>query len=178
MPIVIERADGGVSVLRLIGGADPAAEVAKWVQSAVPEWLPVVTWAETSEESLPPDRQYRAAWKFSGEAVEPDASQAAAIAREAAIRAIDAQCQAAIAQGFQFAGKTFSLSVNAQTSLNAIFSAAIAGVLPIPQGMTAIDETEHVLQTIDQVKLFCLTAFGVVVAAKNAARAAKAALPG
>lgn len=177
MPIAIERADGGVSILRLLSAeVDPDAEVAKWEAAAEPGWLPIARWANVPEDSIPADRQHRAAWKLSGKAVEPDAGQSAAIDRDAAIHAIDAQCQAAIAQGFQFAGKTFSLSAAAQMNWTNLDAKKAAFTYPVE--VSTKDDGAHSLASAAEVSAFCMTALLTVKAALDAARAAKAALAG
>lgn len=60
MPIVIKRADGGVSIMVLIEGQDIEAEVAKWQESAPGEY---VSHREMPDDAIPTDRTFRAAWK-------------------------------------------------------------------------------------------------------------------
>lgn len=63
MALVVRRADGGVSVLRLGEGSDLAAELAKWQTSADPSWLPIVGSVEVADPPLPADRYFRNAWQ-------------------------------------------------------------------------------------------------------------------
>lgn len=66
MAIVIEKASGGVAVMRLIGHADAQACLAQWKQANPGEY---VSHLEVAERDLPADRSQRDAWKLSGGAV-------------------------------------------------------------------------------------------------------------
>ncbi len=65
MIYALRRADGGVSILRLIGEADLSAELAKWEAVADPAWLPVQA-APIDESDIPADRTFRDAWTHDG----------------------------------------------------------------------------------------------------------------
>ena len=60
MKIAIERTDGGVEVMTLIGGADAATEVAKW-QAHYPGKY--VSHREVADNVIPTDRSKRNAWR-------------------------------------------------------------------------------------------------------------------
>lgn len=66
MTLVIKKASGGVSVMRLIGDADAATCVEQWKAVNPGEY---VTHAEIAEESLPQDRSQRDLWDLVGGAV-------------------------------------------------------------------------------------------------------------
>jgi hypothetical protein len=100
----------------------------------------------------------------------------AAATREAAIKAIDAQCEATIAQGFAFAGRTFSLSAAAQMNWTNMFIAR--SLLTYPLEISTKDDGKHTLADASEVAAFYTTGIGVVKAAIDTARAAKLALPG
>lgn len=59
MPIVIKRADGGVSILQLIEGTDVDAEIEKWKVSSPGEY---VSHREMADSAIPADRTFRNAW--------------------------------------------------------------------------------------------------------------------
>ena len=65
MPLILRRADGGVSILRLIDAQDAAEEIAKWEASAPPEWLPATS-IQAEEADIPGDRTWRDAWAMQG----------------------------------------------------------------------------------------------------------------
>jgi hypothetical protein len=59
--ILIEREDGGVSVMRLLDGAvNIRDEVAKW--QAVSPWK-AVRWRKVAADDIPADRTWRDAWR-------------------------------------------------------------------------------------------------------------------
>jgi hypothetical protein len=60
--LLIERADGGISVMVLHPNADPTVELAKWAEHADPSWLPVVRSIAADNPVLPP-RRWRKAWR-------------------------------------------------------------------------------------------------------------------
>lgn len=82
MFVAIERADGGVSVMDLVPGADPQAEVEKWAETADPAWLPVSGYREVRAEDVPQDRTFRRAWKVDGKSVAVDIEKARALAHD------------------------------------------------------------------------------------------------
>jgi len=59
MNILIKRVDGGVSVMRLINGADAATEVDKW-KTTYPNAY--VSHREIDELDIPATREFRKAW--------------------------------------------------------------------------------------------------------------------
>lgn len=60
MPIVIKRADGGVSIMELLQGKDVPKEIKKFKQSS-PD-IDIVSWREFNDEEMPTDRTFREAW--------------------------------------------------------------------------------------------------------------------
>jgi hypothetical protein len=66
--LLIERADGGISVMALAPGADPAVELARWAEHADPSWLPVARSVAADNPTLPP-RRWRAAWRRVGQGI-------------------------------------------------------------------------------------------------------------
>lgn len=73
MTIVIQKAGGGVAVMRLIGNADAQTCVDQWKLANPGEY---VTHAEVAEQDLPADRTQRGLWNLSGGAVVIDPSLA------------------------------------------------------------------------------------------------------
>jgi hypothetical protein len=69
MKICVVRADGGVSILSPVSGKNPTPEslVEKWIASADPAWLPIVSWHEVSD--LPARDEFRNAWVYDGSSV-------------------------------------------------------------------------------------------------------------
>ncbi|WP_425991395.1 hypothetical protein [Afipia sp. DC4300-2b1] len=73
MAIVIKRADGGVSVMTLLGDALEAANSAPdhletIVQAEIAQWqkedrADVVSWRVIPDEEIPTDKTFRAAWR-------------------------------------------------------------------------------------------------------------------
>jgi hypothetical protein len=61
MTIVIQKASGGVTVLRLVNNGDAATCLAQWQAVNPGEY---VSHAEVAEEALPQDRSTRALWKL------------------------------------------------------------------------------------------------------------------
>lgn len=58
--VIITRADGGISIMQLIGAAVAAEEVAKWAEvHGAP-----VDWAEVPDDTALPERDFRGAWAF------------------------------------------------------------------------------------------------------------------
>lgn len=78
--LIIERADGELSVTELAPGQDENEELAKWERSARDSWLPVQRSARGKDLVLP-DRYWRRAWKWSGSAVTVDRAEAQEIQR-------------------------------------------------------------------------------------------------
>src|SRR5262249_3313396 len=62
--ILIERSDGGVSVMELIGEAAPEEEIAKWEESSPGMF---VAWNEIDSAELPASREFRDAWVPDGD---------------------------------------------------------------------------------------------------------------
>lgn len=77
--LLITRADGGLSILRLLDDADPAAELAKWQSAAQASWLPVASSRLAADPAFP-DRADRDAWVDDGTAVTVDAGRKATLA--------------------------------------------------------------------------------------------------
>jgi hypothetical protein len=73
MTIVIKKASGGVSVMRIIGSADAEACIEKWKTANPGQY---VTHAEIAEQDLPQDRATRAKWALVDGAVVVDESLA------------------------------------------------------------------------------------------------------
>lgn len=71
MPLVIERASGGIAIMRLIGDADAATCIARWKDANPGEY---VTHAQIAEAALPTDRSTRATWSLVDGAVVIDQS--------------------------------------------------------------------------------------------------------
>jgi len=105
MRIAIERADGGVSIMHIPEGADPAAEVEKWQTTMLPGEA-AVGWHEISDNDIPTDRTFRSAWKISDKAIAVDMDKARDIqmdrirsARDAELAALDLPSLRAIEAG-------------------------------------------------------------------------------
>lgn len=83
MPIVINRSDGGVSVIWMNAGFDPAVEVDIWANGwGAKHGLTVVSWVEVSEANVPTSGiglKYRECWKLNGNAVDIDMTKAKAL---------------------------------------------------------------------------------------------------
>lgn len=120
------------------------------------------TWR--GESAVPTEEEMQAAW----------ATIHNAASRESAIKAIDEQCQATIAQGVTFAGKVFSLSAAAQMNWTNMFIAK--SMFAYPLEISTKDDGKHSLANAGEVASFYSTGIAVVKAALDAARAAKAAL--
>jgi hypothetical protein len=69
MTLVIQKASGGVAVMRLVNDADAATCIAQWREVNPGEY---VAHAEVAEEALPQDRSARALWKLENGAVVVD----------------------------------------------------------------------------------------------------------
>ena len=78
MIIAITRSDGGVSIMRLVAGADPTEAVAKW--EAVNG--PAVSSREIPDTVIPTDRTFRDAWQHGGTSIDVDMPKARAIHAE------------------------------------------------------------------------------------------------
>lgn len=62
--VLIERNDGGLSIMSLIEGGDPATEVVKW---AVASGWTAQSWSLVADNfPLPADRTFRGAWRRNG----------------------------------------------------------------------------------------------------------------
>jgi len=64
--IVIKKASGGVSIMRLVGDADVATCISQWQEVNPNEY---VTHVEIAETDLPADQSTRARWKLENGAV-------------------------------------------------------------------------------------------------------------
>lgn len=64
---VIQRADGGLSIITVPDGQELNAEVDKWAETADPAWLPFTV---TQCDQVPTDRAWRDAWALQGGKVE------------------------------------------------------------------------------------------------------------
>lgn len=106
--IVIERADGGVSIMHLIEAeATPesiAAEITKWEEGSN---LKAQSWHEIDPAALPADRTFRGAWIHGGAGrVTIDMDKARPIqmdriraARDVRLRALDIETGKAVGKG-------------------------------------------------------------------------------
>lgn len=72
MPIAIERADGGVSIMVLIGDADADTEIAKFKEGWPGAY---VSHREIALEDIPKDRSQRAGWTLGKNGIEVDPSK-------------------------------------------------------------------------------------------------------
>lgn len=61
--VLIERPDGGVSIMQMVETADGGAEIAKWEAGSGAR---VVGWYEVGATDLPSDRTFREAWTHIG----------------------------------------------------------------------------------------------------------------
>ena len=102
MPLILHRADGGVSILRPIDGEDIAEEIAKWEASAPPEWLPATS-IQAEEADIPGDRTWRDAWAMQGGKIDVAIDKAKEVQkarlraeREPKLAALDVQYMRAI----------------------------------------------------------------------------------
>ncbi|HYE20986.1 MAG TPA: phage tail assembly chaperone [Tepidisphaeraceae bacterium] len=73
MHLALARSDGGVSIMALLEGSDPAQEVAKWegVSGGIK-----ATRTEPVDASALPSRRFRLAWKMGAAGVEVDLAAA------------------------------------------------------------------------------------------------------
>ena len=69
MPIAIQRADGGISIMRLIGDADAQAEIDKWKSVHPGEYVAHV---EIDAADIPADKSERAGWVIKDGKIEVD----------------------------------------------------------------------------------------------------------
>lgn len=97
MKIVISRADGGVSVMTLIGDASPAVAIAKWQAAHPGEY---VGHREMADSAVPADRSQREAWRDTTPepVIDIDAAAALANAKAAAAARINTEAGAARAK--------------------------------------------------------------------------------
>lgn len=79
MLFAITRKDGGVSVMKLVEGGDPHAEIAKW--SAVDQ-AEVVSVQQITEADVPTDRTFRNAWTLHNSTITHDMAKAREIHRD------------------------------------------------------------------------------------------------
>lgn len=71
MPLVIEKASGGIAIMRLVGDADEATCIEQWKGANPGEY---VAHAEIAEDALPSDRTDRQTWALVDGAVVLDPS--------------------------------------------------------------------------------------------------------
>lgn len=88
-PYAIQRADGGMTILQVLAGVDPAEEVAKWEGTADPSWLPIVEWRAIKREEIPQSRGHRNAWKIENGKIAIDPARAAQIDATPKIKTIE-----------------------------------------------------------------------------------------
>ena len=69
MRVIIQRTDGGVSVMQLVGEADIDAEIEKWKELHVGEY---VSHHQIDGSDLPADRTFRGAWRSDGKSLKID----------------------------------------------------------------------------------------------------------
>jgi len=82
--------------------------------------------------------------------------------------AIDKKTKQIISKGFKFGEHSFSLSLEAQTSIAAINQANSLGILNDKElKWNTIDDSATVMIPTDKILDFCLTAFGAVEEAKS-----------
>lgn len=143
MMLVISRADGGVSIMRLIGSAEPATEFARWQESADQAWLPA-TYREADESELPTDRTDRDAWVDTGTAVEVDNTRKITLATQK-VAALKAAIKAAYQSGLAAAERSDRAIVKLTVDeLNVLrdwimqFKAAVAGAATLAALKTAV----------------------------------------
>ena len=77
--LLIERADGGVSVITL-RGLDSAKELDLWVSTAKQEWLPVAS-SQVVEDPVFPDEHFREAWVKNGAEIDVPLARAKAFTK-------------------------------------------------------------------------------------------------
>jgi len=82
--ILINRFDGGVSLMRLIGEAKADEEIGKWSKRNPGMYRSHI---EIKDESVPTDRTFRDAWVLSGAGVIVDMNRARELWREVMRRA-------------------------------------------------------------------------------------------
>jgi hypothetical protein len=102
MAIIIQREDGGVSVMRLHAG-DIDQEVAKWEANG--EYKAAAYW-EVADADIPPDRSFRDAWVIARQAINVDMEKARNVhknrlraEREALLAELDVQYLRAVESG-------------------------------------------------------------------------------
>lgn len=78
---VINRADGGISILTVPEGADLNVEIGKWVDTADMAWLPI-TATQCDPDQLPKDRTWRDAWAIQDGKVEVSIVKAREVHKE------------------------------------------------------------------------------------------------
>lgn len=79
MAIVIQRTDGGVSIMRPEAWEDVAVKLEKWKRTHVGEY---VSHHEVDEADIPTDRSFRNAWTRDGKTVAHDMEKCRNIHRE------------------------------------------------------------------------------------------------
>lgn len=110
--ILIERADGGVSVMRLVGGADVNAAIKKWKDVHPGEYV-----SHSESDAVPGDRTFRAAWTMRGKKVGVDMPRALDVGRamiregrKPRLAALDVDYQRADEQGDERAKKAVAIA--------------------------------------------------------------------
>lgn len=106
MLYALEKADGGVILMRTVGDTDPVAEVSKWVPEQQALLAIPINIREINDGLVPAQREFRGAWAFTASGpVGVDIAKARVIhsvrlaaAREAALAALErASVEATIA---------------------------------------------------------------------------------
>jgi len=97
---VIQRADGGISIITVPQDQDLDAEIDKWAETADPAWLPFTV---TQCDQVPTDRAWRDAWAIQDGKVEVSIDKAREVhkarlraAREPRLAALDVQYMRAL----------------------------------------------------------------------------------
>lgn len=105
--ILIERTDGGVSVMRIVGKADVSEAIRKWKDCHPGEYV-----SHSEGDAVPADRTFRAAWTMRGKKVGVDMTRALEVGREMIregrkprLAALDVDYQRADEQGDERAKK-------------------------------------------------------------------------
>jgi hypothetical protein len=96
------------------------------------------------------------------------------ILRAGVYQRIDRQTDNIITQGFTYNDKRFSLSLEAQTRYNAVYSASQADDLVESIQMNTLDDEDYIiLADKEEVRQFCLTALATIKAVVDAGSAQK-----
>jgi len=156
--IAITRADGGLSLMRIIGDALAADEIEKWKTTAPGQYISHI---EVDEENLPQDRAFRDAWMLTGDQVQIDMERAREIAKQCvrqrrrelfpdwdvewmkAQESGDAARMAAVAAVRQTLRDATDVSrLTAAADPDALKAAALAVITELPDAMEQADAAE------------------------------------